>query len=123
MTICLDCKKEYDKKHNKCPIFGSLNREIHVSDNIHVDDFGCEINSKEKHHGKPNKQYFSRYETYKKTGEKVKKERNIDYDNNKYYEKVETLDGKIIHYCEERLTDHINHGSAKGISYIKTNKN
>ena len=69
MIICLNCKKEYDKKHGKCPFCGSLNREIHVTDNINADDFTCEIKSKEKHHGKLNKNYFSRYETYKKTGE------------------------------------------------------
>jgi len=56
---------------------------------------------------------FQGDEIYKRTGEWVNKEREIDKTNNRYYEIVKTLDGKILHHCDEKLTDHQGHGSAK----------
>lgn len=44
----------------------------------------------------------------------VNKTRIFDKENNKYMEKVEDYrTGKILHKCEEKLSDHIGHGSAK----------
>jgi hypothetical protein len=44
----------------------------------------------------------------------VNKEQILDRENDKYKEKVVDLDtNEVIHECEEPLSDHINHGSAK----------
>ena len=44
----------------------------------------------------------------------VKKERLIDRDNNKYHEKITDYQtGETIHHCEEPLSEHFGHGSAK----------
>jgi hypothetical protein len=53
----------------------------------------------------------------KRLGQKkpyVHRQRVIDRDNDRYFEKITDYDtGEIIHYCEEPLSQHINHGSAK----------
>ena len=42
------------------------------------------------------------------------KERSIDRDNNKYKEVVTDPEtGKVVHHCEEFLSKHKGHGSAK----------
>jgi hypothetical protein len=47
-------------------------------------------------------------------GKIVHKYRLIDRDNDKYAEKVSDYQsGEIIHQCEEHLTEHFGHGSAK----------
>jgi hypothetical protein len=39
--------------------------------------------------------------------------RLIDRGNNRYQERVENLDGTVIHEADEQLTEHQGHGSAK----------
>ena len=56
---------------------------------------------------------FQGVDLSKKTGELVNKEREIDKINDRYYEHIETFDGTVIHHCEEKLTEHFGHGSAK----------
>lgn len=47
-------------------------------------------------------------------GKHVLHERLIDRDNDHYRETVKNYEpGEIIHHCEEPLSQHINHGSAK----------
>jgi hypothetical protein len=41
-----------------------------------------------------------------------------DKTNNRYYEHIETLNGKELHHCDEKLIDHQGHGNSK----IKFNK-
>lgn len=43
----------------------------------------------------------------------VHKVRIIDKINNNYYEHIEDENGKEIHHCQEKLSEHIGHGSAK----------
>lgn len=43
----------------------------------------------------------------------VRLHRLIDKRNNRYLEHVETLDGTTLHHCEEPLSEHRGHGSAK----------
>ena len=50
----------------------------------------------------------------KTTGKYMQKERLIDHDNDRYREKVvDPETGKTIHKCDEALSEHRNHGSAK----------
>jgi hypothetical protein len=44
----------------------------------------------------------------------IGKQRVIDRKNNKYRETVWDFEtGEIVHHCEEPLSQHLNHGSAK----------
>jgi len=49
-----------------------------------------------------------------KLGKLVEHERLIDRDNNRYSEKITDYEsGEIIHHCDEPLSTHRGHGSAK----------
>lgn len=52
----------------------------------------------------------------RRTSNPIKKKRIIDKDKDYYYEHVEDYEGKVIHHCEEPLSKHYNHGSAKKIN-------
>ena len=47
-------------------------------------------------------------------GKVVHRERAIDRDNDRYFEKITDYEsGAIIHHCEEPLSQHQGHGNAK----------
>ena len=51
---------------------------------------------------------------HRSSGKWYKKVRVIDRDNNHYFEEViDPESGEVIHRCEEALSDHLGHGSAK----------
>lgn len=52
-------------------------------------------------------------ELFRKTGEPVRRYRRIDKAADVYHERVYTDQGCTIHECEEPLTEHRGHGSAK----------
>ena len=50
----------------------------------------------------------------KRTGRPVKRCRIIDRDSNRYFERVIDIEtGEVIHECNEPLSNHKNHGSAR----------
>lgn len=114
---CIDCEREFDNSLTACPYCGSNRREIQVNDSISFDDYEYKINSPNRRKSKSGKKKIIKetYARYDSTvdGEKVKKEYDYDYKNDRYYEHVETMDGKVLKHCDEKLTEHIGHGSAK----------
>jgi len=53
-------------------------------------------------------------ELFRKFGKWVRKEMHIDRENNRYKEKViDPLTQEVIHICDEPLSEHRGHGSAK----------
>lgn len=57
---------------------------------------------------------YSGVEHSHKHGKLVRVHRTIDKDNDRYVEKVTDLHtGEILHECDEPLSEHINHGTAK----------
>lgn len=57
---------------------------------------------------------FSGDDLHRKSGKWMKKERVIDHAKDEYKEVVtDPEDGRIVHQCEEPLSKHIGHGSAK----------
>mgnify|MGYP001130646705 CR=1 FL=1 len=63
---------------------------------------------------KPLSEGFRRSETYYKTGEIVERQMLVDRQNNRYFESVIVYrTGEVVHFCDEKLTDHIDRGSAK----------
>ncbi|HUK55579.1 MAG TPA: zinc ribbon domain-containing protein, partial [Nitrospiria bacterium] len=58
--------------------------------------------------------FFHGDDLHKKSGKWYKKERIIDKDNDQYKEVISDPEtGEIIHECQEPLSEHRNHGSAK----------
>ena len=62
----------------------------------------------------PRYEFFEGDDIRKSDGKWMKKSRVIDKNSDKYFERVvDPETGEIIHHCEEPLSDHFGHGSAK----------
>lgn len=122
----IECKKcgfktEYDTRSElftsyKCPKCGNKYFSVHIdlgSDSI---DFNLHetVKGKMKKKGvkKPLKETIDGEELYISKNKLVQKTRIIDRVNDTYYEEVSDQ-GEIIHHCEEKLSEHYGHGSAK----------
>lgn len=98
-----------------CPACGSITRAIQVSisESIVVRE---KLGMKGKRAGEK-KSYIesiSGDDLHRKTGKWMKLSRLIDRENNVYKEEVkDPATGDIVHRCEEPLSDHKGHGSAK----------
>ena len=116
--ICADCNSVLSNQNDKCNKCGSTKKVIklflkEIVSGIY-EGIGFKVKDRTKNSKKnPVLDVFQGKEICKCTGEWVNKKREIDKINNRYYENVETLDGKILHHCDEKLTDHQGHGSAK----------
>jgi DNA-directed RNA polymerase subunit RPC12/RpoP len=124
--VCSDCGErlpvEWISSGSKdnCPKCGSPNKTISIDI---VEKAAFDI--KESLAGKmKDKNYNSkknpRYEFYegddkrKSDGKWMQKSRIIDKYKNEYFEKVvDPETGEVIHQCEESLSEHFGHGSAK----------
>ena len=98
-----------------CPACGSITRAIQVSisESIVVRE---KLGMKTKHEEakKPYIESVSGDDLHRKTGKWMKLSRLIDRENNLYKEEVKDLaTGDIVHRCDEPLSDHRGHGSAK----------
>lgn len=58
-------------------------------------------------------EFFQGHQKSKKMGTWVIKERIINREHDKYYEHIEDEGGTLIHHCDEKLSEHQGHGSAK----------
>lgn len=118
---CAECEEIIDtsidteEEKAPCPKCGSQNRahELSFDDELlAVDGYG--VKGKRPGQKKPFVEEKSGPDYSHSRKKLVRKERLIDRDNNKYYEIVtDYQSGEVIHHCEEPLTDHYGHGSAK----------
>ena len=108
---------ENDKETiNICPKCGSteLVNYLVVCDRIELHDNAKGKTEKIPGKRKYAKEYQSGQERSVSLNKWVDKQRVIDRENNRYYEKVTDIEtGEIIHECEELLTEHLGHGSDK----------
>lgn len=128
-VICNNCKKEIEKQEGdisktfiECP--HCLSKSISIYE-IFEEDAVLDIkesyrdklrNENLKSKEKLRKNIFSGDDLHRKSGKWYKKERIIDRDNDSYKEIVIDPDtGLVIHSCEEPLSQHQGHGSAKKI--------
>jgi len=118
MDVTYKCKKcgyKSEKSEIPCPKCGGNEREISIvlSDNIEIHE---KLVGKAKHNGskKPFHEVVSGDDFHRKSGKWNKKERVIDRDNDRYKEIINDKEtGEEIHRCEEPLSKHTGHGSAK----------
>lgn len=92
-----------------------MRRTIAISEDTPL-EIKEQIGMKQKERGnkKPVLETLSGDDPIRTTGEWAKKERVIDRKNDKYFEHVEHAEtGEVIHRCEEPLSKHFGHGSAK----------
>lgn len=119
---CGKCKIPLDEDANieskdrtPCPECGSNSRTFHV--HIHESiTFREKLGMKARHRGKgkPYLESISGDDLHRKSGKWMKLERTIDRENDKYHEVISDPSiGKIVHECEEPLSEHSGHGAAK----------
>ncbi len=119
LTIqCAKCNAELKNGSTQCPQCGSVekNQQLKIGDTVEIYD---SLDAKLKD---PSLKSDDKLRVHLKTGDDLrksdgkwmKKERLIDRDNDKYKESViDPSTGEIVHHCEEALSQHINHGTAK----------
>ena len=122
MIECVQCGSVIDEEPNTpieirrpCPKCGSLNRlnEKTLSSSIPVYG-GVKFKARHGGNGKPFVEGKVLNEIYRKTNKLVKRALRIDRDNDKYSESVvDPETNEIIHECNEPLSEHRGHGSAK----------
>ncbi len=108
------------QKENKelCPNCGSILRNVHITVNDSATAYDS-LRVKQKDPSKKSKDKlrvdsFSGYERSHMLNKIVEKQKVIDKNNNRYHEKIIDPDTKeVIHECNEKLSDHKNHGYAK----------
>lgn len=121
-TRCQTCRELLDESPSllpeqrvSCPNCGSLARhfEVTVSETLTVRDA---IGLKARHAGvsKPFLESKSGWSFYRKTKQWFSREMVVDRENDKYKELVTNPEtGEVIHHCEEPLSQHRGHGSAR----------
>lgn len=121
-VCCKDCGAPIDEPSNTpadqrapCPSCGSTTRlikkELTATLDIHP---SLGFKAKEQGKGRPFIEGKSGEDLYRKTGKWMFLERVIDRAKNWYKELItDPATGKIIHHCEEPLSEHRRHGSAK----------
>lgn len=121
---CTDCgaslPKEWisSKVKGDCPECGSAYKtiEVNITEDVCIRE---SLNGKVKDNNfsskrNPRYEFFEGADRRKADDKWMEKSRVIDKYNNKYKEKVTDPEtGTIIHECEESLSEHFGHGSAK----------
>jgi hypothetical protein len=117
-SVCktvIDASRDTPDSRAPCPTCGGLRWSIHVSITETVTARGG-IGVKAKRQGQSRPYIEDRgIPSYSASrGKTVLREQVIDRDNDRYFERVIDYDtGEVIHKCEEPLSEHRGHGSAK----------
>ena len=120
-TTCGSCgtsiDESLDRPHARhpCPTCGSAARifAVSISETVTV-RAGLGFKHKRHGHKKPLAEGFARPEAARRTGTVVERKMLVDRQNDRYTETVTEYDtGVVVHHCDEKLSEHIGHGSAK----------
>ncbi|MFT5032296.1 MAG: hypothetical protein ACI89D_000823 [Bermanella sp.] len=100
---------------NPCPECGGMKRHVEVMFSVTTKaSVGMRAKGKAPGVKKPFVEVRAESSVKKSTGEEVFHERTIDRRQNAYVERVTLKEtGEILHEFNEKLTDHLRHGSAK----------
>ena len=112
---CRDCGEKLSEEDKICPNCGSKKRNIVVTLEEKI-ELHNQIKGKVKEKGvkRPVKEFKIGNDLHRKSGKRYHREMYINRRGNHYKEVVkDKTTGKIIHKCEEPLSEHRGHGSAK----------
>jgi hypothetical protein len=120
-TTCGSCGEAIDEAldtgdtRRPCVACGSTARVFGVQiDEAITLRSGFGFKQKRLGHKRPIAEGFSRPETFRRTGAAVERSIRINRENDRYTETVTEYDtGVVIHHCDEKLSEHTGHGSAK----------
>jgi hypothetical protein len=114
-TTCSDCGCELSELTCVCTKCGSKKKTFHLSvyEKITVRE-GVGMKVKRLGEKKPYFESLNIPSLFVRINKIVNRIRIIDRENDRYKEVVSQYeDGEIIHECDEKLSDHKGHGSAK----------
>ncbi len=112
--FCTDYNTALENEATNCSKCGSDKKTIRiiVEDEVKLYE-QIKIKSKGKRGDrKLNQEHIDGHEL-SANGNVVDKVRIIDNMNDVYFEEIKDLDGKVIHKCQEKLSEHKGHGNAK----------
>lgn len=110
----MNCGAPLTPVHRSCPECGSGHRQISVSDSVTLDlKERMDLEQWKPGQKKPYREVRSGDSFFKKTREWHRIHRIIDRENDWYFEHIEDEHGTVVRHCEEPLTQHRGHGSAK----------
>jgi hypothetical protein len=122
MPRCQNCNQEIDEPANikpedrlPCTNCASTSRALSISvhEVVHIHEM-LNLKGRQGTGGRPLMEQRVGDDLHRKTGRWLKIERVIDRIKDWYKELITDPEtGKAIHHTEERLSDHIGHGSAK----------
>lgn len=120
--FCGDCGKQLNELQMlptearlPCPACGSMKRHVTAEFTATVTaTVGMRVIGKASGVKKTFVEVRAEPSIKKSTGETVFHERTIDRRNDRYLEKVTLKStGEVLHECDEKLSDHTNHGCAR----------
>lgn len=118
---CADCGTEVDGRGDTpelripCSKCGSIkrNHNVSITETITIRE-GIGIKAKRPGEKRPYIEDLSSPDYSRNLNKVVHRARVIDRDNDRYFEKITDYEsGKVIHHCEEPLSQHQGHGNAK----------
>ena len=118
---CADCGAEVDgsgdnpEQRIPCDKCGSTKRiyNVSISETVVARD-GIGVKAKRAGEKKPYIEDLAVPDYSRSLGKVVQRERVIDRDKDRYFEKITDYEsGEVIHHCEEPLSQHQGHGNAK----------
>ncbi len=118
---CNKCGHELQEKERVCPNCGSKKRTMHITarEELHIAT-SERLKIKDSQLPSNKKLRFDLIQGSVKSeitpNKRAKIKRVIDKNHDSYYEHVEDYDGTVLHHCEEPLSEHYGHGSAKKTS-------
>lgn len=121
-TICATCKTQIaisldaGGKRIPCPRCGATERSHDATGELQASParVGLKVKAKQRGAKKPHVELTTGPSTSTKLGKPVQHDRLIDRANNRYSEKVQDYEsGEVLHQCDEPLTKHVGHGSAR----------
>lgn len=121
ITTCGSCGALVDESLDKlearrpCSECGSTARTFSVSIEEAITlRSGLGFKHRRPGYRKPLAEDFTRPETAKNTGASVERKMLVDRQNDRYIETVTEYEtGAVSHHCDEKLSEHTGHGSAK----------
>jgi len=122
--ICKDCGQQLSEDDKICPNCGSMKRNIvlNLEEKIEPHD-QIKGKVKEKDAKKPIQEFTVGDDFHRKSEKWYHVERCINRKSNSYREVIkDKTTGKLIHKCEEPLSEHKGHGSANHKKKSTTNE-
>jgi hypothetical protein len=117
IIICQDCTNKLTNAIDICPNCNSNKKFISLELNeTQLEIFDTISGKKENPNLNSKKRMLEKfYDGYDQSanGDLAYKKQILSREKDYYFEEVKNSQGKIIHHCEEPLTNHIDRGSAK----------